>query len=41
VTVYVPSERLTIALVANAGVSDEDLQPLLQELHDLVWPAIH
>jgi D-alanyl-D-alanine carboxypeptidase len=41
VTVYVPSERLTISLVANAAVSDDDLQALLQEVHDLVWPAIH
>ena len=41
VTVYVPSERLTIALVVNAAVSDDDLQALLQEVHDLVWPAIH
>jgi D-alanyl-D-alanine carboxypeptidase len=41
VTVYVPSERLTISLVANAPVSDDDLQALLQELHDLAWPAIH
>lgn len=39
-TVYVPSERLTIAIVANAAVSDDDLQGLLQEIHDLVWPAI-
>ncbi len=41
VTVYVPSERLTISLVVNAAVSDDDLQALLQEVHDLVWPAIH
>jgi CubicO group peptidase (beta-lactamase class C family) len=41
VAVYVPSERLTIALAANAAVSDDDLQALLQEVHDLVWPAIH
>jgi hypothetical protein len=40
-TVYVPSERLAIALVANAAVSDDDLQALLQEIHELVWPAIH
>lgn len=38
--VYVPSERLTIALVANVAISDDDLQGLLQEIHDLVWPAI-
>jgi len=39
-SVYVPSERLTIALVANVAISDDDLQGLLQEIHDLVWPAI-
>jgi CubicO group peptidase (beta-lactamase class C family) len=38
--VYVPSGRLTIALVANVAISDDDLQGLLQEVHDLVWPAI-
>jgi CubicO group peptidase (beta-lactamase class C family) len=38
--VYVPSERLNVALVANVAISDDDLQGLLQEVHDLVWPAI-
>lgn len=38
--VYVPSERLTIAIVANVAISDDDLEGLLQEIHDLVWPAI-
>lgn len=39
-SVYVPSERLTIAIVANVAISDDDLEGLLQEIHDLVWPAI-
>ena len=38
--VYVPSERLTIAIEANAAISDDELEGLLQEVHDLVWPAI-
>jgi hypothetical protein len=39
-SVYVPSERLTIALVANVAISDVDLQALVQDIYDLVWPAI-
>jgi hypothetical protein len=38
--VYVPSERLTIAIEANVAISDEELEGLLQQIHDLVWPAI-
>jgi hypothetical protein len=37
--VYVPSERLTFAIVANVAISDDDLEGLLQEIHDLVWPG--
>jgi hypothetical protein len=39
-SVYVPSERLTIALVANVAITDDDLDGLIQEIHDLIWPAI-
>jgi CubicO group peptidase (beta-lactamase class C family) len=38
--VYVPSERLTIAIEANVAISDDELERQLQEIHDLVWPAI-
>jgi CubicO group peptidase (beta-lactamase class C family) len=38
--VYVPSERMTIAVTANVAVSDDDLHGLVQDIHDLVWPAI-
>jgi len=37
--VYVPSERMTIGIVANMAVADGDLEALLQQVYDLVVPA--
>jgi CubicO group peptidase (beta-lactamase class C family) len=40
VSVAVPSERLTIVIFANRTIEDRAIVGYLQDLHDLVWPAI-
>lgn len=38
--VHIPSESWSVALVANVAISDADLADLLDQIHDVVWPAI-
>jgi D-alanyl-D-alanine carboxypeptidase len=39
-SVHVPTEGLSIVIVVNRTVPDDELEHFVQELHDVAWPAL-